>query len=143
MMRNYRFAGRTETGKYSDPLLQELEFPDERGDCCSGTRTDKSRRIEVGRQAGRNARKAGPVTGSESFAGKGYRLYGYLGESSAMQISSVKRLNSSVTFLVSRFPNTNLNGEKSTMSFLVNNFQSVTYFVTVAKKNGNANRYRC
>ena len=63
----------------------------ERGDCCSGTRTDKSRRIEAGRQAGRNARKAGPVTGSESFAGKGYRLYGYLGRVQLCKYQAVEK----------------------------------------------------
>ena len=38
-----------------------------------------SRRIETGRQARRDARKAGPVAGRESLVGEGYRLYGYLG----------------------------------------------------------------
>ena len=50
-----------------------------------------SRRIEVGRQAGRNARKAGPVTGSESFAGKGYRLYGYLGRVQLCKYQAVEK----------------------------------------------------
>ena len=53
--------------------------------------TDKSRRIEAGRQAGRNARKAGPVTGSESFAGKGYRLYGYLGRVQLCKYQAVEK----------------------------------------------------
>ena len=46
---------------------------------------------KAGRQAGRNARKAGHVTGSESFAGKGYRLYGYLGRVQLCKYQAVEK----------------------------------------------------